>query len=229
VPDEGRAVLGAAAVVGRRIDHDLLAAAVGGSDAELLQGLRAAVSSNVLVVETGRDGDGYAFRHALFQEVVYADLLPGERRQLHRACAEALARRGTIAGAEAAAHWAELAYHWANARDDERAFDASLRAAAAAEEAFAFEAALHRYEDALALWEGITDPVGAAGMYQAELLVRAAAVANLAAHPGRDLALRRQAAAVLPGDGRGPRGGPARAAGARAVGPRRLRRGTCRA
>jgi tetratricopeptide (TPR) repeat protein len=197
VPEEAQPILAAAAVAGRRVDHDLLAAVVEGTEADLLVGLRAAVTSNVLVVDAGADGDGYAFRHALFQEVVYEDLLPGERRQLHRACAGALAERGTIAGAEAAAHWAELAYHWANARDDPRAFEAVLHAAKAAEEAFAFEAALHRYEDALGLWASIPDPVGVAGVDQAELLARAAEAANLAGHPARDVALRRQALAVL--------------------------------
>ncbi len=80
-------------------------------------------SSQVLV--TGLPGDDrdsdYAFRHALFQEAAYDDLLPGERQRLHRAFAEALAERQPGNGAFAAGHWAELAYHWSAARDDRRA------------------------------------------------------------------------------------------------------------
>ncbi len=81
----------------------------------------------------GDSGEGdYAFRHALLQEAAYEDLLPGERQRLHRAFAEALAERGPGTGAIAAGHWAELAYHWYAARDDRRAFEASIRAGEAA-------------------------------------------------------------------------------------------------
>ena len=45
----------------RRVGHDLLAAALGSSAADIGPGLRDAVSHNVLVAE---DGGTYAFRHA---------------------------------------------------------------------------------------------------------------------------------------------------------------------
>ena len=102
--------------------------------AELLDALRTAVGSQVLVTGSATDSDegDYAFRHALLQEAAYEDLLPGERQRLHRAFAEALAERGPGTGAIAAGHWAELAYHWSAARDDRRAFEASIRAGEAA-------------------------------------------------------------------------------------------------
>src|SRR6185503_17495159 len=95
LPEDAQAVVGVAAVAGRRVGHDLLAT-VAGQDAE---------------------ADGYAFRHALMQEAAYDDLLPGERRRLHRAFAEAVANRAVGGGAaDAAAHYAELAYHWSATR-----------------------------------------------------------------------------------------------------------------
>ena len=64
--------------------------------------LRAAIASQILVVDTAPQGaEGYAFRHALLAEVAYDELLPGERRRLHRECAlalEAHPRRGRLEG-----------------------------------------------------------------------------------------------------------------------------------
>ena len=99
-----------------------------------------------------------AFRHALLAEVAYDELLPGERRRLHRECALALEAHPSASAASKAAHRAELAHHWAAARDDERAFAASLAAAEAAGEAFAFETAHAQFERALDLWADVADP-----------------------------------------------------------------------
>jgi len=198
VPEATQTVLGVAAVAGRRVDHDLLAAIAGQPEATLLEALRAAVAGQLLVIETEARGDeGYAFRHALLQEVAYDDLLPGERKRLHRACAVALAARWTGDGAAAAAHWAELAHHWSAARDDPAALEASIRAAEAAERAFAFVAAQRQYEHALELWTSVSDPERLAGADLAGVLERAAQAAYLTGDPHRDVALRREAVAAL--------------------------------
>ena len=56
---------------------------------DLLASARRAVASGLLVPAA----DGYAFSHALTRQVLYAHLLPGERRHLHHRLAEALAAR----------------------------------------------------------------------------------------------------------------------------------------
>ena len=200
LPERAQAVIGVAAVAGRRVDHDLLARVAAMDQAELLDALRTAVGSQVLV--TGSDSAGgeagdYAFRHALLQEAAYDDLLPGERQRLHRAFAEALAERGPGSGAIAAGHWAELAYHWSAARDDRRAFEASIRAGEAAAGAFAFADARRHDERALELWPTIDDPVELAGVDRVGLLDRAAIAAWLAGDPRRSVVLRREAVAAL--------------------------------
>jgi len=82
-------VLRVAAVVGRRVPHRLLAGVAGQPEAELEEGLQEAVSARVLTADATTGS--YAFRHALLQEAVYGDLLPGEQVRLHAACARLLA------------------------------------------------------------------------------------------------------------------------------------------
>jgi DNA-binding NarL/FixJ family response regulator len=199
VPEDVHNVLGIVAVAGRRIDHDLLVAIAGDDDPDGFDAaLRAAIASQILVVDRDALGaEGYAFRHALLAEVAYDELLPGERRRLHRACALALEAHPRASEASRATHAAELAHHWAAARDDERAFEASLRAAEAAEQAFAFEAAHAQYERVLDLWPDVADPVAASGGDRPALLARAATAAYLAGFIHRDIALQRQVVAEI--------------------------------
>ena len=173
-------------------------------------------AGHLLVVEVGDGVERYAFRHALVQEVVYDELLPGERRTLHRTFADALDARSPTEGAAEAGRWAELAHHWAAAREDDRAFDASLRAAHAAMGSYAFGAALVEYERALGLWDDVDGPERVAASDRIELLRKAGIAAYLAADYRRAVALRREAvAAGRPGDRPAPRRDPAR--GARVV------------
>ncbi|MFC7504997.1 helix-turn-helix transcriptional regulator, partial [Nocardioides sp. GCM10030258] len=76
--DAARQVVRVASVAGRRVGHDLLAAAAALPVDEFEAGMRQAVEMNVL--EAG--GVFYTFRHALLGEAVYDDLLPGERVRL---------------------------------------------------------------------------------------------------------------------------------------------------
>ena len=193
VPETATAVLRVAAVAGRRVEHELLAEVAGLPEDELLDGLRAAVGGHLLVVETGEGVERYAFRHALVQEVVYDDLLPGERRNLHRAFAEALEARTSVGGAAEAGRWAELAHHWAAARQDDRAFAASVRAAEAAMGSYAFGAALIEYERAIDLWDDVDDPEAVTGFDRVELLRKAGQAAYLSADYRRAVAHRKEA------------------------------------
>lgn len=72
-----RAVLLAAAVLGRRFDWSLLPAIAGLSEEEVLTALRAAVDAHIVSVDRG-DGT-FRFRHALSRDAVMAELLPPER------------------------------------------------------------------------------------------------------------------------------------------------------
>ena len=160
-PNRAQTVIGVAAVAGRRVDHDLLAQVAGMDDADLLDGLRTAVGSQVLVDRAPA---------ATARRATTRSATPCSRRRPTTTSCRASGsgsigrspRRspsaGPGSGAIAAGHWAELAYHWSAARDDRRAFEASIRAGEAAARAFAFADARRHDERALELWSAVDDP-----------------------------------------------------------------------
>ena len=76
--------------VGRALDEATIELISGVSGAGLREALREAVAEHVLVA--GEDGR-LCFRHALLREVVYDDLLPGERSAMHLELARLLEAR----------------------------------------------------------------------------------------------------------------------------------------
>jgi DNA-binding CsgD family transcriptional regulator len=178
-------VLGVAAVAGRRVPHRLLAEVAGLPEADLEQGLREAVDAGVLTTDAATGG--YAFRHALLQEAVYGDLLPGEQVRLHAAYASLLA-----AAPDGPA--AELAHHSLASHDLPGALAAAVRAAEEAEAVLAPAEALRHLSSALALWERVPEPAAAAGIDRFELTLRAAAAASAAGEHQRAASLAQDAA-----------------------------------
>jgi len=185
LPESARELVTVAAVAGRRVGHDLLAAVAGQAGADIGAGLRQATSHHVLVAEAA---GSYAFRHTLLQEAAYAELLPAERVSLHGAYAAALAGHPEWATSPAGAA-GELAHHYLAAHDPARALEASVAAAAAAEKTYAFAEAHALYEQVLGLWERVPHASALAGCDQSHLLERAADAAMLAGATERAVAL----------------------------------------
>lgn len=75
---DARRVVGAAALLGRHFDWELLPGIAEVDARAAADALRAAVAEQLIE----SDGDGFVFRHALTREAVLAALLPPERRQL---------------------------------------------------------------------------------------------------------------------------------------------------
>jgi tetratricopeptide (TPR) repeat protein len=149
------------------MSHELLAAAVPLPEKRLLASARRAVASGLLVPA----GDGYALSHALTRQVLYAHLLPGERRQLHHRLAEALAARPD------SDPWL-LAQHWHLAGSPDRAGPAAVLAARQAVAERAYPEAVRSYALAieLAAWLPEAGPA---------LLEEAARAAGWAGDPDR--------------------------------------------
>lgn len=137
--DDARHVVRAIACAGGEVKEDLLAAVADLPSSSLEEAIRSAVDHRILA-PTRRDG--YVFRHALLAEVVRDDLLPGERRRLHRAFVEALGEDGNAA---------EIARHAFEAGLDDVAFAASVRAAERAARVTGHDEAADHYERAMSV------------------------------------------------------------------------------
>jgi DNA-binding CsgD family transcriptional regulator/tetratricopeptide (TPR) repeat protein len=172
------------------VHHRLLAAALGSDPVDVESLLREAVQRQLLVT----DGDTYAFRHALLQEAVYGDLLPGERVRTHATFARLLAEDGAGFGEQRLGRAAELAHHLLASHDLPRALSALVQAAGEAEKVAAPAEALRHIDQALA----ILDRVPEVGADRWALLLRAAAAAAASGDPMRAISLAREAA-QLPG------------------------------
>ncbi|GII61517.1 LuxR family transcriptional regulator [Sphaerisporangium krabiense] len=168
--DPAQRVLRAAAVAGRRVDHALLQKVSGLDEPGLEEAMREIVSRGLLLP----DGDGYAFRHALLQEAVYTDLLPGERTRLHGEFTRLL--DGSPA---------ELAYHYLAGHDLPGALATSVEAGRRAESLGAPAEAHSHYDQALALWHRVPDAERVAGISRVRLGLLSAAAAQESGDPHR--------------------------------------------
>lgn len=135
------------------VSHGLLAEVVRAADEdELLAALRESAEAAMVVVDP--DVEGYGLRHGLMRDVVAAELMPGERRSLHRRYAlafETTSGEGRDRAAPDPAVALRRAHHWARADDPERALPAVVHAAEVAEQMHEFGTAHRQWMAALEL------------------------------------------------------------------------------
>lgn len=138
-------VLVCASVAGRFFDPQLVARLAERSFEDTIAALRRA--RNLQLIREARDpGEAYtlAFRHSLFSEVVYRELLEVEARSLHGRVAKYLEERPANERLEA-----EIAYHYTAAGVAEKAFQHNTAAGDEAMRLTAFEDAAGYYEQAV--------------------------------------------------------------------------------
>ena len=202
---DAQQVVRVASVAGARVDHDVLAAVADLQEGRLADGLRELIEHHLLVATSPDQEPGYAFRHALVQEVVYGELLPSERTQLHAAYATAIAGGIDQVERSGSAAAAQVAHHWLMAHDLERALPAALSAARAAAAGFAFAEAQGLLERALELWPKVGRDALPEGLDRIAIIEEAAEAAAQAGDARRSIDLVRSALAELD-----PRGDPTR-------------------
>ncbi len=161
--EPGQEILREASVQGQIFTFDILMATSKREEEEIERALDAATEAR-LVRHSG--GDEYTFEHALTRETLYLELSPRHRRRLHLAAGMAIER---IAPRRAG----ELAWHFLQAEDHERALRYALSAAEAAEAVFAHRDAEGHYRTALQVVWGSGDAA------EAELLERLGRVLGL--------------------------------------------------
>jgi DNA-binding CsgD family transcriptional regulator/tetratricopeptide (TPR) repeat protein len=182
-----RQTLGLLAVASRADDATL--AAAGSLEApELREALREAMGSHLIRTD---DADRFGFRHALFREVVYDDLLPGERSELHLRLAQVLEERA----ASDDGTWLRtaIAHHYHQAGDQREALRTAVLAADRSEAVHAPGEAAKLFDRALGLWPRVSLPESVVGCRVTDLLARAARAHYLAGDDPRAKTLLEQA------------------------------------
>jgi ATP/maltotriose-dependent transcriptional regulator MalT len=160
--------------VAGRADEGVLASATGMDPATLSDALREAMDAQIVVLE----GERFGFRHALLREVLYDDLLPGERAELHLAMAAALS--GADGGGSSAWSATAVAHHYHAAGDQPRALRAALDASRAVRSLHAYGESASLLDRALALWPRVENAEEVSGLDEGRLLTIAARVHYLA-------------------------------------------------
>jgi predicted ATPase/DNA-binding XRE family transcriptional regulator len=151
LPARSQEVLAVAAIAGRVVSRAVLAHALGRTEVELLSALEMTCRARLLE-EAGERA--YRFPHDVIREAIEADLGTARRTLLHRMLGEALEQVALGAHAGGAA---ELAWHFLEAGDAERALRYSLQAGDTAAAMFAHEEAEKRYRTAVDLARELKD------------------------------------------------------------------------
>jgi DNA-binding CsgD family transcriptional regulator/tetratricopeptide (TPR) repeat protein len=184
-------VLRVASVAGVQVDHRLLASVVDVDERELLDAVRAAVEHHLLEPTEPGEAPGYAFRHALVQEVAYDGLLPSERTDLHAAFARAIEAHPEVRMDDPAHTTALLAHHWLMAHDLERALPAAIDAGRAAAAGLAFGEARLYLERAMELWPKVRPEARPTGVDRRDIVEEAAEAAVQSGDAARSIDLIR--------------------------------------
>jgi DNA-binding CsgD family transcriptional regulator/nucleoside-triphosphatase THEP1 len=171
-----------AIAVGRRLDEAAIAEITEIDRASLQPALREAVTEQVLLVD---DEARFHFRHALLREVLYDDLLPGERGELHLELARVLEARMTGGQEQEAELAAAVAGHYAAAGDQPAALRAAVQAALAARAVRAYGEAAELAERSLELWPRVPNAGSLIPMTLIDLLMLAATAHVIAGDRGR--------------------------------------------
>ena len=147
LPREDRALLQAAAAIGRRFDPGLLSEVAGRPDdtGEVLQRLQ-----EQDIVHREPDSSDFVFKHILLRDSVYQGLLTDSRSALHLAIGEALERRAANRLSEVAE---TLAYHYGQTARTDRAFRYSALAASKGLGIFSLAEANQYFDAAFSLYE----------------------------------------------------------------------------
>jgi DNA-binding CsgD family transcriptional regulator/tetratricopeptide (TPR) repeat protein len=138
-----RRAISHAAIIGRRFEAGFLAEIAGLPLEDVTQALKHAIELS-LIVEESNGSVQFAFKHELTRQAIYHELLASEARQLHTKIATALEAHTE------GDHTPELAYHWWQAHERDRAARYNELAADAALKVFAYRDAAANLERAIA-------------------------------------------------------------------------------
>ncbi len=159
--DELRDLLTIAAVEGEDFTAQVLARILEVQERKLLRTLsRELEQRHHLIVEKAALHNGqrllarYRFAHTLFHRYLYNSISPVERRLLHREIADILQE---LYAGRTAEITVQLAWHYVEAGEDEKALPYLLKAGDSARDLYAFDEAVYYYERALEIYKNRAD------------------------------------------------------------------------
>jgi predicted ATPase len=120
-PNQSR-ILNVASVIGEKFDPKLVASALSESNLSILEELNNVAKSTLLITVEGKY---YRFKHARIQEMIYNEISTLLKQEYHLKIAESLeSNRPNIE----TVMFSDIAYHYINAKNDEKAAKYSLAA-----------------------------------------------------------------------------------------------------
>jgi tetratricopeptide (TPR) repeat protein/regulation of enolase protein 1 (concanavalin A-like superfamily) len=145
--DEARYVLQSASVIGRLFRHRLLGY-ITSQEQQLDEYLWKLEERDLVYEQRAIPELEYSFRHVLTQETAYNTILSRRRREFHRKVAEGYE---ALYSSRIEEYYEELAYHYSRSDSNQKALDYLVKAGDKSREAFANNAAIDYYTQALAL------------------------------------------------------------------------------
>jgi class 3 adenylate cyclase/tetratricopeptide (TPR) repeat protein len=151
LPKETQEILHEASILGQSFLFDDLLAMGARQEGDVEEAFEATIRVGLI---REMDGEGYAFDHALTQQVLYGELTARRRRKLHLAAGEAIEK---LPERKRQKRTAELAWHFLKGDDAERALPYALQAGDSAEAVFAHSDAELHYRTSLELALDLSD------------------------------------------------------------------------
>jgi class 3 adenylate cyclase/tetratricopeptide (TPR) repeat protein len=142
--EDGKRTVQLASVIGRQFLRRLLERIAGLTGQ--LEGLLGELKALEIIYEQGLLAEpAYIFKHAVIQDVAYQSLLKERRKELHRSVGRAIEE---LYPDRLPDHYEELAHHFVNGEEWDKAFEYLVRSADKAKDAYANQAALDFYAKA---------------------------------------------------------------------------------
>jgi ABC-type oligopeptide transport system substrate-binding subunit/DNA-binding SARP family transcriptional activator len=153
--DDAQEALRLAAVLGRAFDFDVLCRAWGRGEGHALEALDTLLRRRLLDEASGAVGRDYTFTHHKIQEVVYARIPRRHRQRAHTRAGAAMEQLYNSVERQVSA--GELAHHFEQGDETEKAIGYLLQAGDEARKLYAHREAVDHYRRALALLRGQGD------------------------------------------------------------------------
>jgi tetratricopeptide (TPR) repeat protein len=153
LPQQSQVLLRLASLLGHDFDLEMLLAVSGQSEADVLDGLDAALEAGIIGA-LRKDREHFAFAHVLIQQTLYEELPVHRRRRMHLRVGQALEHvpvaRSTLS--------ADMARHFLLGGDAESAIRYAIAAGDQAAHRYAHPEASRQYQVALELLDDLDDP-----------------------------------------------------------------------